>query len=139
MRTVYIALLCLSLSSAAAQEVIELPFETTTEIPWQDAENEYFSDIWNTEVVTNVSAPTMQVFQPEKDIANGTSVIIAPVGDDEPVCLIRAASPASCRFMPKSTILTITCACPCGCIAPPISPKLIRGLPSFMTKAGIIV
>jgi hypothetical protein len=40
---------------------------------------------------------------------------------------MRGASPASCRFMPKSTRFITICAWPCGCIAPPITPKLIHG------------
>ena len=61
-----------------AQEFIEIPFEKSKTVKWENEERQYFSDIWNTEVVTNVSVPTLQVFQPEKP--NGTSVIIAPGG-----------------------------------------------------------
>ena len=61
-----------------AQEFIEIPYEKSKTVKWENEERQYFSDIWNTEVVTNVSVPTLQVFQPEKP--NGTSVIIAPGG-----------------------------------------------------------
>ncbi|WP_400072656.1 alpha/beta hydrolase [Zobellia russellii] len=61
-----------------AQEFIEIPYEKSKTVKWENEEKQYFSDIWNTEVVTNVSVPTLQVFQPEKP--NGTSVIIAPGG-----------------------------------------------------------
>ena len=61
-----------------AQEFIEIPYEKSKTVKWENEERQYFSDIWNTGVVTNVSVPTLQVFQPEKP--NGASVIIAPGG-----------------------------------------------------------
>ncbi|MGS0524623.1 alpha/beta hydrolase [Zobellia nedashkovskayae] len=61
-----------------AQEFIEIPYEKSTTIKWTHEEKQYFSKIWNTEVVTNVSVPTLQIFQPKNP--NGTSVIIAPGG-----------------------------------------------------------
>lgn len=67
-----------TINFALAQEIIELPHEKSTETIWKGDEKEYFSAIWKTQVVTNVSTPTMQVFRPEKP--NGTSVIIAPGG-----------------------------------------------------------
>jgi acetyl esterase/lipase len=63
-----------------AQEIIKLPNTETPPVTWETAENEYFSNIWNTQVVTNVSEPTMQVFRPKDEINNGTSVIVAPGG-----------------------------------------------------------
>ncbi len=63
-----------------AQEIIELPHSTSTEIKWQGGEKNYFSKIWETQVVTNVSKPSMEVFQADPSLANGTSVIIAPGG-----------------------------------------------------------
>ncbi|WKX74983.1 hypothetical protein [Zobellia laminariae] len=60
-----------------AQEFIEIPYEKSKTVKWTHEEKQYFSDIWNTEVVTNVSVPTLQVFQPKNP--NGTSVIIAPM------------------------------------------------------------
>ena len=41
--------------------------------------------------------------------------------------------------MPKSIMLQITCACPWACMSPPITPKLSQGLPSLVTKPGMIV
>lgn len=73
------ALIVLS-SSICAQEIIVLPYDDTGEIVWENAEKQYFSDIWNTTVVTNVSEPRMEVFRPRQEIANGTSVIVAPGG-----------------------------------------------------------
>lgn len=63
-----------------AQEIIKLPNTETPPVTWETAENEYFSKIWNTQVVTNVSEPTMQVFRPKDEINTGTSVIVAPGG-----------------------------------------------------------
>jgi len=61
-----------------AQEIIELPYQKDSKVVWNGPEKSYYSDIWETEVVTNVSVPTIEVFKPEKP--NGTSVIIAPGG-----------------------------------------------------------
>lgn len=63
-----------------SQQVINLPFEEDEDVSWEGGEKEYYSQIWQNEVVTNVSIPTLQVFRPEKDKANGTSVIVAPGG-----------------------------------------------------------
>lgn len=65
-------------SSIYAQNIIPIPHETSENITWVGEEKEYFSDIWQTPVVTNVSVPTMELFQPENP--NGVSVIIAPGG-----------------------------------------------------------
>ncbi|MFX0558172.1 alpha/beta hydrolase [Maribacter sp. CXY002] len=61
-----------------AQEIIELPFNKNSNVVWEGQAKSYYSDIWQTDVVTNVSVPTMEVFKPEKP--NGMSVIIAPGG-----------------------------------------------------------
>jgi acetyl esterase/lipase len=74
----FVSLFCLSYG--LAQEIIELPNEGGESIPWEGSEKEYFSEIWGTQVVTNVSKPTMQVFRPVKEINTGTSVIVAPGG-----------------------------------------------------------
>ena len=42
-------------------------------------------------------------------------------------CRNRAASPASCTFMPKSIRLSSTCTCPCGCMSPPMTPNDSQG------------
>ena len=43
-------------------------------------EKSYFSKIWNTEVVTNVTKPSLTVFRPAPNLANGTAVVICPGG-----------------------------------------------------------
>ncbi len=64
-----------------AQETINLPVtETDESIKWNKKEKEYFSEIWQTEVVTNVIKPTMQVFQPSREKNTGAAVVICPGG-----------------------------------------------------------
>ena len=70
----------LNIGIALSQEIIELPYKDDGQIKWIGDEKEYFSEIWQTQVVTNVSIPTMQVFKPDASKSNGTSVIIAPGG-----------------------------------------------------------
>jgi acetyl esterase/lipase len=43
-------------------------------------EKEYFSKTWNTEVVANVTKPTLTVFKPSRESRNGTAVVICPGG-----------------------------------------------------------
>lgn len=66
---------------ATAAEVIPL---YTGAVPgsedWTHQESEYYSDIFRTEVVTNVSRPTLTAFLPDPATAGGTAVIIAPGG-----------------------------------------------------------
>ena len=66
---------------AAAQDVIPLypgtaPGSTQGNYP----EKEYFSKNWNTEVVANVTKPTLTVFKPSPELRNGTAVVICPGG-----------------------------------------------------------
>ena len=80
MKNLIFSLLLLSAGFLSAQEIVELPKEHTGEIMWTGGEKEFFSNIWQTEVVTNVSKPTMEVFRPAEDNNTGTAVIIAPGG-----------------------------------------------------------
>lgn len=68
---------CLTLSS---QEIVKLSFENPDHVSWSGGEKEYFSNIWNNQVITNVSVPTLTVFKPKTDINTGACVIIAPGG-----------------------------------------------------------
>jgi len=84
MKTQILRTLCLILlaaTSAAAQDVIPLyqgtpPGSEPTNYP----EKEYFSKLWNTEVVTNVTKPTLTIFKPAAGTSNGTAIVIAPGG-----------------------------------------------------------
>ena len=71
----------LAAASLSAQEVIRLysgaaPGSEDANYP----EKLYFSKVWNTEVVTNVTQPTLTVYKPDPARANGTSVVICPGG-----------------------------------------------------------
>src|SRR5689334_1935294 len=84
MKTQILRTLCLFLfiaTSAAAQNVIPL-YEGTPpgSEPANYPEKEYFSKLWNTEVVANVTKPTLTVFKPAPGTANGTAIVIAPGG-----------------------------------------------------------
>jgi acetyl esterase/lipase len=66
---------------AHSQESIPLyegPAPGTEE--WHHVEKEYFSKIFNTDVVTNVTQPTIAAFLPKPEDATGAAVIIAPGG-----------------------------------------------------------
>jgi acetyl esterase/lipase len=76
-----IVLLLVLGNAAHAQKVIRLYSGAAPgSEKWTHQEKEYFSPIWNTQVVTNVSQPTLTVFAPEASTANGTAVIICPGG-----------------------------------------------------------
>jgi acetyl esterase/lipase len=62
----------------SAQEIIQLPHEKAEGTTWEGGEKAYFSKIWQNNVVTNVSVPTMEVFRPTTP--NGAAVIVAPGG-----------------------------------------------------------
>jgi hypothetical protein len=68
-------------SSRCAQEVINLyPGIAPGSEDWNYPEKQYFSKTWNTEVVTNVTRPTLTVYKPDPALADGTSVVICPGG-----------------------------------------------------------
>src|SRR5215467_1381348 len=76
-----LALTVCAASHASAQEVIPLYAGTPPGSTSEDyAEKQYFSESWNTEVVANVSKPSLTVFRPPSDRRNGTAVIVAPGG-----------------------------------------------------------
>ena len=63
-----------------AQQVISLTYEKNPGVTYENPEMKYYSEAWETTVVTNVSEPSLTVFQPSEDKRNGTAVIIAPGG-----------------------------------------------------------
>jgi acetyl esterase/lipase len=66
---------------AAAQDVIPLYAGAAPGSPSENyPEKEYFSKAWNTEVVTNVTKPTLTIFKPSPDSKNGSAVVICPGG-----------------------------------------------------------
>lgn len=67
--------------AATAQEVIPLypgtaPGSSEETYP----EKAYFSKIWNEDVVSNVTKPTLTMFKPAAGIGNGSAVVICPGG-----------------------------------------------------------
>jgi len=84
MKTFIVRIICVVVFLAirvGAQEVIPLypglpPGSTQENYP----EKEYFSKTWNTEVVANVTKPTLTVFKPSLALKNGTGVVICPGG-----------------------------------------------------------
>jgi acetyl esterase/lipase len=65
----------------AAQDVIPLRTGTVPGSPKENyPEKEYFSKIWSTEVVANVTKPSLTVFKPSPELRNGTAVVICPGG-----------------------------------------------------------
>ena len=65
----------------AAQDVIPLysgtpPGSTQENYP----EKQYFSKVWNEEVVTNVTRPTLTIFKPSPELKNDSAVVICPGG-----------------------------------------------------------
>ena len=80
-RTLCAAALLFFAHSAIAQDVIPLysgaaPGSTPATYP----EKQYFSKAWNTQVVSNVTKPSLTVFKPAADTRNGTAIVICPGG-----------------------------------------------------------
>jgi acetyl esterase/lipase len=84
MKTFVIRAFCLMVlltTLAGAQDVIALyPGAAPGSGPADYAEKEYFSKTWNTEVVTNVTKPTLTVFRPATGTGNGSAIVICPGG-----------------------------------------------------------
>jgi len=84
MKTIFLRTLALALfpvSLASAQQVIPLyPGTPPGSAPADYPEKEYFSKIWNTEVVTNVTKPSLTVFRPAPEQKNGTAIVVCPGG-----------------------------------------------------------
>jgi len=71
----------LFVTSIMAQKTIKLPItETDESVEWAKKDKQYFSEIWQTEVVTNVSKPSMEVFRPTAEKNTGAAVVICPGG-----------------------------------------------------------
>ncbi len=69
------------ISPAFSQKTIELQSSPTPQgMVWSTPERQYFTSIWQTEVVTNVSKPTLTAYLPDPAKANGTALVIAPGG-----------------------------------------------------------
>src|SRR5215467_13206495 len=84
MKALVLRTLCVFLlvaTYASAQDVIPLyPGTPPGSAPETYPEKEYFSKIWNTEVISNVTKPTLTVFKPAPEQKNGTAVVVVPGG-----------------------------------------------------------
>ncbi|HEY2823017.1 MAG TPA: alpha/beta hydrolase [Candidatus Acidoferrum sp.] len=84
MKSIIVRTLCIGLlaaSCAAAQETIPLyPGTPPGSSPENYPEKAYFSKVWNTDVVSNVTKPSLMVFKPSAATKNGTAAIICPGG-----------------------------------------------------------
>ena len=68
-------------TAAFSQDVIPLyPGTPPGSTPETYPEKQYFSKVWNTEVVSNVTKPTLTVFKPSPQLRNGTAIVICPGG-----------------------------------------------------------
>lgn len=76
--TCVVALLC---AGALAQDVIPLyPGPAPGSAKANYPERQYFSNLWHTEVVANVTQPSMLLFKPAAGTGNGTAVVVCPGG-----------------------------------------------------------
>ncbi len=82
LRTIFMLLILFLLAGVSrAQKVIPLYSGAAPgSEKWTQKEKEYFSTVFNTQVVTNVTQPTLTAYLPTKDSANGTTVIVCPGG-----------------------------------------------------------
>ncbi|WP_263351875.1 alpha/beta hydrolase [Acidicapsa acidisoli] len=84
MKTFAFRLLCIVLllaPIASAQDVIPLyPGVASGSTQESYPEKQYFSKVWNTDVVTNVTRPTLMVFKPAPELKINTAVVICPGG-----------------------------------------------------------
>ena len=79
LRTVGLALF--AVWCASAQDVIPLyQIPPPGSEPANYPEKEYFSKLWNQEVATNVTKPTLTVFKPTAEQKNGTAIVVCPGG-----------------------------------------------------------
>ena len=79
--TILVGILLFSSHPARAQDAIRLyPGAAPGSENWTHEEKEYFSPVFNTQVVTNVVHPTLTRYAPAPENANGTAVIICPGG-----------------------------------------------------------
>ncbi len=64
-----------------AQQVIELPISGGSKPAESNAERQYFSKVWNTEIATNVTHPSLTVYKPAAGSAvNDVGIVICPGG-----------------------------------------------------------
>ena len=78
---ILLVLCCFLLQVTYAQKVIQLySGKAPGSESWTWSEKEVFSTAWNTQIVYNVTQPTITAYLPDKSIATGVAVVIAPGG-----------------------------------------------------------
>lgn len=77
---ILILVAAMAFGGVQAQDSIPLPVKMAENVTWTGGERHYFSPIWDTEVVTNVSLPSLEVFRPAEGTGNGAAVVVAPGG-----------------------------------------------------------
>ena len=81
MKNIIVAIFFLGMVQwTSSQEIVNLEHQVSSDVTWEGGEKDYFSNIWQNQVVTNVSVPTMEVFRPSAEVSNGAALIIAPGG-----------------------------------------------------------
>jgi acetyl esterase/lipase len=77
----HVFLIAAAAVTSFAQQVIQLPVLGAAKPAESNAEKRYFSNAWNTEVVTNVTQPSLTVYQPAAgSTLNHVGIIICPGG-----------------------------------------------------------
>ncbi len=62
------------------QTTITLPYRSTHSLPYPTPERQYRSDLWGSQLISNISEPALMVFEPDAEKRNGAAVILAPGG-----------------------------------------------------------
>lgn len=76
-----VSVLALAAGAGLAQEVVPLyPGAAPGSAGESYPEKQYFSRTWNTEVVSNVTKPSLTVYKPAAGASNGNAVVICPGG-----------------------------------------------------------
>ena len=77
----YSLLIAAAAASCIAQQVIQLPVSGALKPSESNAEREYFSKAWNTDIVTNVTQPSLTVYKPALGSpASGIGIVVCPGG-----------------------------------------------------------
>lgn len=58
-------------------KVVTLKYNPIPAVEYKNVEKEYYSERWANPVITNVSEPTMLVYEPSEEKRNGTALILS--------------------------------------------------------------
>jgi acetyl esterase/lipase len=109
MKSIFLRSFCVVLflaSSAVAQDVVPLYRGTPPgSSPENYPEKEYFSKLWDTEVVSNVTKPTLTVFKPSAATKNGTAAVICPGGGFMALSITSEGTDVA-KFLAESGVTT---------------------------------